>query len=135
VITVAVRVHPGASRGAVALVGDGSLDVRVQARALEGRANEAVVEALAERLGLRRREVRIVAGMRARQKRVEVDLASHAELARRLGAADLGSAADGVGADVGAGAPTAESADARKSGEHTDVRHSGDARLRSGGAG
>ena len=83
-ITVAVRVHPGASRVAVTLLDDGSLDVRVRPRAIDGKANDGVVEVLAERLGLRKRDVRIATGARARQKLVEIGLASHAELRRRL---------------------------------------------------
>ena len=53
-ITVAVRVHPGASREAIALLPDGSLDVRLRARPVEGQANDRLIELLAERLGLRR---------------------------------------------------------------------------------
>jgi hypothetical protein len=83
-ITVSVRVHPGASREAVALLPDGSLDVRLRARAIEGRANAGLVELLADRLGLRQRDVEIVAGERSRQKRVRLDLTSDGELRRRL---------------------------------------------------
>ena len=83
-ISVAVRVHPGASREVVTLLDDGSLDVRVRPRAVEGRANEGVIEVLAERLGLRKRDVRIATGVRSRQKLVELALPSRAELRRRL---------------------------------------------------
>ncbi len=83
-IAVTVRVHPGASRESVTLLDDGSLDVRVRPRAIDGKANEGVVEVLAERLGLRQRDVRITSGARSRQKLVELDLPSHDELRRRL---------------------------------------------------
>ena len=83
-ITVAVRVHPGASREAVVLLPDGSLDVRLRARAVEGQANAGLVELLADRLGLRRREVSISSGMRSRQKVVRLALASPAALRERL---------------------------------------------------
>ena len=83
-ISVAVRVHPGASRAAVTLLDDGSLDVRVRPRAVDGKANEGVIEVLAERLGLRKRDVRIATGVRSRRKLVELALPSHAELRRRL---------------------------------------------------
>ncbi len=86
VIVVSVRVHPGASREAVVMLEDGSLDVRVRARAVEGKANEGVVEVLADRLGLRKRDVRIATGARSRQKVVELELPSREELHRRLGA-------------------------------------------------
>ena len=83
-IRVAARVHPGASREAVSLLGDGSLDVRVRPRAIDGKANEGVIEVLAEWLGLRKRDVRIASGARSREKLVELDLPSHEELRRRL---------------------------------------------------
>ena len=86
-IRVAARVHPGAAREAVTLLDDGSLDVRVRPRAIDGKANERVIEVLAERLGLRKRDVRIAAGTGSRQKLVELALPSHEELRRRLGAA------------------------------------------------
>lgn len=83
-ITVSVRVHPGASREAVELLADGSLDVRLRARAVEGRANAGLVELLADRLGLRRREVEITSGLRSRQKVIRLALASYDELRQRV---------------------------------------------------
>ena len=86
-MTVSVRVHPGASREGIVLLPDGSLDVRLRARAVEGQANAALVDLLAGRLRLRRREVEIVSGERSRQKRVRIEVASEEELRRRLGRA------------------------------------------------
>ena len=83
-IAVAVRVHPGASRESATLLDDGSLDVRVRPRAVDGKANEGVVEVLAERLGLRKRDVWVATGVRSRQKLVKLDLPSRDELRRRL---------------------------------------------------
>ena len=86
-IAVTVQVHPGASREVVRLLADGSLDVRLRARPGEGQANASLIALLAERLGLRRREVTIVSGPRSRQKVVQLGLDSPEELARRLGEA------------------------------------------------
>ena len=83
--TIAVRVHPGASREEVALLPDGSLDVRLRARPVEGQANARLVELLAERLGLRKRDVVVVSGVRSRQKLVRLGVESAEELGRRLG--------------------------------------------------
>lgn len=83
-ITVAVRVHPGASREQVALQADGSLVVRLRARPVEGKANARLVELLAARLGLRRRDVTVVSGVRSRQKLVRIELVSAVDLTRRL---------------------------------------------------
>lgn len=79
-ITVSVRVHPGTSRDEVAIQEEGVLDVRLRARTVEGKANDALVAVLAERVGLRSRQVTIARGARARHKRLEVDLPSWAAL-------------------------------------------------------
>src|SRR5690242_20360600 len=90
-ITVSVRVHPGSSREAVMLLPDGSLDVRLRARAVEGQANAGLLALLADRLGLKRREVEIVSGERSRLKRIRLGLASDAELRARLDSSGLSS--------------------------------------------
>jgi len=84
-ITVAVRVHPGASREEVTFLSDGSLDVRLRARPVEGQANARLIELLADRLRIRKRDVAVVSGVRSRQKLVSIGLASIEELGRRLG--------------------------------------------------
>lgn len=68
-----VRVQPRASRNEFAGVQNGVLRVRLQAPAVEGAANEALVAFLADELGVARREVRIVSGFGSRNKIVEVD--------------------------------------------------------------
>lgn len=67
-----LRVQPRASRDEIAGVIDGSLKVRIQAPALENRANEAVCEYLAMLLKTSKSAVRILGGERSRVKRVEV---------------------------------------------------------------
>ncbi|MGY1747175.1 DUF167 domain-containing protein [Blastococcus sp. SYSU D00695] len=69
---VAIRVRPGAGRTAVGGAHDGALVVRVGAPAVDGRATEAALVAVAEALGLRRREVALVTGATSRTKVVEV---------------------------------------------------------------
>jgi uncharacterized protein (TIGR00251 family) len=83
----AVRVRAGARRTAVGGCWNGvALVVAVAAPAVDGKANTAVVEALAEAFGVRRREVAIVAGERSRDKVVELAEApaSAAERLREL---------------------------------------------------
>lgn len=66
-----VRAHPGASRAGVDW--DGAvLHVRVTARAAEGAANRALIQVVADALGVRRSAVSLVMGKRSRDKVVEV---------------------------------------------------------------
>lgn len=74
-VRVRLRVRPGSSRAAVGGDHDGALVVRVSARAVDGAATEAALAGLAEALGLRRRQVRLVSGATSRDKVVEVDVA------------------------------------------------------------
>ncbi len=71
---VTVHVKPGAKRPGIEAGEDGSLTVRVAARAVEGAANEAVERALAEHYGVSRSHVTIARGHAARTKLVDVDL-------------------------------------------------------------
>jgi uncharacterized protein (TIGR00251 family) len=80
---VCVHAQPGARRTEVAGVHGDALRIRVQAPALEDRANEALAEFLARALGVARREVTLVAGARSRAKRFEIGSAA-ADPARLL---------------------------------------------------
>ena len=61
---------------------DDALLVRLAAPPVEGAANDALIELLAERLGVARRDVRIVSGDRGRQKRVSIAGVSAAQVMR-----------------------------------------------------
>ena len=87
-----VRVQPGAREaGLVGRRADGALALRVTAPAHEGRANRAVEELLAERLGLRRSQVKVARGAASRTKQVEFEGVTQEWLDRRLALA-LGAA-------------------------------------------
>jgi uncharacterized protein (TIGR00251 family) len=73
---IVIRVRPGASRTAVGGSHDGALVVRVAAPAVDGRANEAALRALAKALGVRRRDVVLVSGATSRTKVIDVNGAS-----------------------------------------------------------
>lgn len=67
-----LHVQPGAKRTESAGLHGERLKIRLAARAVDGAANAALVEYLAERLGAARRGVVIEAGETSRQKRVSV---------------------------------------------------------------
>ena len=69
---MAVRVKPGSSRVGVGGDHDGALVIRVAARAVDGKATEAALRALAEALGIRRSAVSLVTGASSRAKVVDV---------------------------------------------------------------
>lgn len=71
-VSFSVRVQPRASKDEVAGVIGGALKIRLQAPAMENRANEALVEFLAQLLKTPKSAVRILGGERSRTKRVEV---------------------------------------------------------------
>lgn len=83
---IEIRVRPGASRTRVGGTHGERLVVAVSARAVDGAATEAALVALADALGVRRRHVRLVSGVRSRDKVVElVDVGSReTTIAQRL---------------------------------------------------
>ena len=68
-----IRVLPRAGRNTVSLTPDGAIRVHVTAPPEGGKANAAVIELLAKRLGVGKTTIRIVAGGKARNKTVMVD--------------------------------------------------------------
>jgi uncharacterized protein YggU (UPF0235/DUF167 family) len=87
---VAVRVRPGASRTRVggSYGDDARLVVAVSARAVDGKATKATLDAVADALGIRPRAVTLVSGATARDKVLEIDATAadltDAEISRRL---------------------------------------------------
>jgi uncharacterized protein (TIGR00251 family) len=71
-VSFPVRVQPRASKNEIAGVMGGALKIRLQAPALENRANEALVEFLAHLLKTPKAAVRILSGDRSRTKRIEI---------------------------------------------------------------
>ena len=67
-----LHVQPGAARSEFAGKHGSRLKVRLAARAVDGKANEELIAFLAAHYGVPKRSVRILAGLRSRQKRVEI---------------------------------------------------------------
>ena len=82
-VRVGIRVRPGAAKTRVGGAYGAALVVKVAARAVEGKATEAALAAVAAALGVRRRDVRLVSGATSRDKVVEVD-GDVAQLTRRI---------------------------------------------------
>ena len=82
---ITIRVHPGSARPGVGGDHAGALIVRVAARAVEGKATEAALAAVAAAFGVRRHAVSLVSGASARTKTVDVAGGDPAVLTALLG--------------------------------------------------
>jgi len=71
-VILQLHVQPGARVSEFAGRHGERIKVRLAARAVDGKANEALIEFLAAHYGVAKRDVRIVAGLKSRQKRVEI---------------------------------------------------------------
>lgn len=71
-ITLTVRVQPRASKDEITGAMEGALKVRLCAPAVENRANDALIEFLADVLKTAKSAVRIQSGEHSRTKRVEI---------------------------------------------------------------
>src|SRR5712664_365233 len=71
-VVFSVRVQPRASKDEISGEMAGALKVRLRAAAVEDRANEALVEFLAQLLKTPKSAVRILSGERSRTKRIEI---------------------------------------------------------------
>jgi uncharacterized protein len=81
---IKVTVSPGAGRTALVGQHGGGWKARVAAPPERGRANDALVELLAEALAVPRSSVRVVSGLAAKTKVVEVDGLTAVEAEQRL---------------------------------------------------
>ena len=84
-VRVSVKVQPGASRNAIVGKIDGDWKLAVTAPPVEGRANQACIDLIAEQLGIPRSAVRIARGQSGRRKLLEIEGLPVAEIERRLG--------------------------------------------------
>jgi uncharacterized protein (TIGR00251 family) len=82
-VRVAIRVKPGAARTAVGGRHGDALVVSVTARAVDGKATEAALRAVAAAFGVSRRDVSLVTGATSKDKVVEIDGAAASVASRR----------------------------------------------------
>jgi uncharacterized protein len=83
-VRITIWVRPGAARPGVGGEHAGALVVRVSPRAVDGKATEAALAAVADAFGVRRAAVTLVTGATSRIKTVEVAGADPAALAGLL---------------------------------------------------
>jgi uncharacterized protein (TIGR00251 family) len=84
-VVLPVRAQPGARRAGIQGERNGALKVAVTAPPEDGRANEALVELLRDKLKLKRSQVELISGQTSRDKRFLIRGMSCEELRERLG--------------------------------------------------
>ncbi len=80
---LAIRVKPGSARTSVGGRYGDALVVAVTARAVDGKATEAALRAVADAFAVKRRDVTLVTGATSRDKVVDVDGEAVVMAARR----------------------------------------------------
>ena len=83
--TLAIKAIPNAPRNEVVGWLGEALKVKVHAPPVEGKANDALCEFLADTLGLSRRAVMVARGDTSRQKLVRIEGLTLADVRARLG--------------------------------------------------
>ncbi len=78
-----VRVKPNSKRESIRLE-NGVLVIRVREKPTEGRANRAVVEKLAKKLGIAKSCIEIVGGEKSRKKRISIDCIEESKVLEML---------------------------------------------------
>jgi hypothetical protein len=79
-----LRIVPNAKRSEVVGPHGDALKLKIAAPALEGRANEELVEFLAEKLSLPRRSVKLVSGEKSRDKVVAIEGLAETDARERI---------------------------------------------------
>ena len=67
-VVIKVRVQPKAKRDEILGVEGGSVRLRVKAPPEKGKANQACINLLAKVLSLNKREIKLISGLKAREK-------------------------------------------------------------------
>ena len=83
-VTFSVRVVPRSSRNQIVGVEGGALKIKLTAPPVEGAANAALIEFIAEWLGVRRSAVSIVSGDKARNKIVRVNEVTREQMMKKV---------------------------------------------------
>jgi uncharacterized protein len=83
-IRLDVYIQPRASKSEVAGLHGGIIKIRIAAPAVENAANLALMEFVAETLGIAKRSVRIVSGIASRRKVLEIEGVTDEQIAAKL---------------------------------------------------
>jgi len=80
-----VKIVPGSSRTSLCGFLDGMVKIKISAPPEKGKANQSLVDFLAKKLGVKRKDVHIISGQTSPVKSVEISGISVEMLAAKLG--------------------------------------------------
>ena len=83
-VVLPVRAHAGARRNMLKGIHAGALQVMVTQAPEKGKANKAIIELLADKLGLRKNQLELLAGETSSQKKFLVREITAEELQQRI---------------------------------------------------
>ena len=72
-VRLQVYIQPRASKTELAGLHDGIIKIRIAAPSIENAANRALIDFVAQRLGIAKRFVRVVSGSASRRKILEIE--------------------------------------------------------------
>ena len=78
--TLSVRIHPGARKNAVTGIHDAALKISLTTPPVDGRANEALIAFLADRLQIPKARIALLSGQTSRSKSLRITGKSVAEV-------------------------------------------------------
>jgi len=87
-IRIEIYIQPRASTTELAGTHDGLIKIRIAAPPVENAANIALIDFIAKRLGIAKRDVRVVSGMTSRRKILEIDRVSSETISASLAPSD-----------------------------------------------
>lgn len=71
-VRISVKVKPNSKQNLVVPAGENQYIVRVKEKAIEGRANEAVVKLLSEYFGVPRSRILVITGLKNKNKIIDI---------------------------------------------------------------
>lgn len=69
---LSITVKPGSKKPGIEIITDTECLIRVREPATEGKANQAIIEAVAEKLNLPKSRVALIRGSKSKQKLIEI---------------------------------------------------------------
>ena len=84
-IVFTAKIVPGSSRTAVMGLLDGMVKIKVAAAAEKGKANQCLIEFLAKKLEVKKKDISIISGKTSPVKQIKINRITSKQLTEKLG--------------------------------------------------